>query len=77
MTNAEGEALAACVERFAPGNGRELLRLALRFVEMHRGHAIAEERALFPLAAARLSPQTIAEMGQEVREPNAKNDAER
>src|SRR5688572_11649558 len=54
MNAAEGKLLSECVDGFAPGSERELRRLAHRFVEMHRGHAIAEERALFPLAAARL-----------------------
>jgi hemerythrin-like domain-containing protein len=68
MNDAGGRELAECVERFAPGGGRELLRLALRFAEMHRGHAIAEERALFPLAAATFSPEMLAEMGREMLE---------
>jgi hypothetical protein len=33
---------------------------------MHRGHAVAEERALFPLAAARLAPQVQIEMVREM-----------
>ena len=65
MNRTEGEQLAACVGQFGPGRGRELRRVAFRFVEMHRGHAFAEERALFPLAAARLSQQEVAEMGRE------------
>ena len=68
MNDAGGRELAECVERFAPGESRELLRLALRFAEMHRGHAIAEERALFPLAAATLPPEALAEMGREMLE---------
>lgn len=67
MNADEGMRLSACVDAFAPGSGRELRRLALRFVEMHRGHAVAEERALFALAASSLSPQAIAEMGHEMR----------
>jgi hemerythrin-like domain-containing protein len=70
MTASEGRALAACVQAFAPGSGRELRRLAYRFAEMHRGHAVAEERALFPLATARLAPQVQTEM---VRELLARN----
>jgi hemerythrin-like domain-containing protein len=66
MTASEGRALAACVQGFAPGSGRELRRLAYRFAEMHRGHAVAEERALFPLAAARLAPQVQIEMVREM-----------
>ncbi len=67
MNDAEGRSLSAFVERFASGSGRELRRLALRFVEMHQGHAIAKERALFPLAASRLQPPALAEMGRELR----------
>jgi len=70
MNGAAGRELAACVDRFAQGSGRELRRLATRFVEMHRGHAIAEERALFPLAASMLSPQVVAEMDREKLERN-------
>jgi hemerythrin-like domain-containing protein len=71
MNAAEGRELSACVAGFGPGSGRELRRLAYRFAEMHRGHAIAEERALFPLALARLSPEVQAEMAREARERNA------
>jgi hemerythrin-like domain-containing protein len=67
MTAAEGRELSACVAGFGPGSGRDLRRLAYRFAEMHRGHAIAEERALFPLAAARLPPELRAEMLREMR----------
>ena len=66
MNVSEEKQLSACVDRFAPGSGRELQRLAHRFAEMHRGHAVAEERALFPLAASRLSPQVVAEMSREM-----------
>jgi len=65
MNRTEGEQLRAYVARFAPGSGPELRRLALRFAEMHRAHALGEERALFPLAASVLSPATIEEMGRE------------
>jgi hemerythrin-like domain-containing protein len=68
MNRTAGEELKACVARFAPGNGRELQRSAFRFVDMHRGHAVAEERALFPLAASVLSPKDLAEMSRELRE---------
>jgi len=68
MTATEGRALAACVQSFAPGSDRELRNLAYRFAEMHRGHAIAEERALFPLAASRLAPEVQAEMLREMSE---------
>ena len=51
MNDAGGRELAG-VRRALRARGRpRAARLALRFVEMHRGHAIAEERALFPLAA--------------------------
>jgi len=74
MTAAEGRALAACVQGFAPGSERELRQLAYRFAEMHRGHAIAEERALFPLAASRLAPEVqsemLREMSQRAQTPN-------
>jgi hemerythrin-like domain-containing protein len=66
MNADEEQKLSACVHRFAPGDGRELRRLALRFAEMQRAHAMAEERAMFPLAASSLSPQVIAEMGREM-----------
>jgi hemerythrin-like domain-containing protein len=64
MNRKEGEALSACVDRFEPGSGRELRRVAIRFAEMQRGHAFAEERALFPLAASVLSPEVVAELGR-------------
>jgi len=70
MNDTAAKELAACVARFAPGSGRELRLLAYRFAEMHRGHAIAEERSLFDLAAARLSPEMQAEMAREMRERN-------
>ena len=57
--------VAACAERFVPGHGRELRRLALRWVEFQRCHAVAEERALFPLAAERLPAATLAEIARE------------
>lgn len=65
MNRAAAAELSACVEGFASGSGRELRRLAVRFVEMQRGHAVAEERALFPLAASTLSPPVVAEMRRE------------
>jgi hemerythrin-like domain-containing protein len=68
MNAGEGKMLSACVGSFAPSSAGELRRLAHRFVEMHRGHAVAEERALFPLAATRLLPQDLVEMGREMRE---------
>ena len=70
MNAAEGKLLSECAVRFAPGNERELRRLVHRFAEMNRGHAVAEERALFPLAASRLPPQEVVEMGREMRERN-------
>jgi len=71
MTASEGRELAACVANFQQGSGRELRRLAYRFAEMHRGHALAEERALFPLAQAKLSPRLLAEMVDEMVARNA------
>ena len=68
MNEAAERELTACVERFAPGGGRELRRLALRFVELNRAHAFAEERAMFPLAASVLPPPVLAEMSREMRE---------
>jgi hemerythrin-like domain-containing protein len=70
MNATEGQALAACVAGFGPGRGGELRHLAYRFAEMQRGHALAEERALFALAASRLSPEVQAEMGREMRARN-------
>jgi len=70
MNATEGKALSACVEGFAPGSERELHRLVYRFVEMNRGHAVAEERALFPLAASMLPPMEVDEMGREMRQRN-------
>ena len=66
MNLAATQELSACLANRTPGTGRELQRLSLRFVELHRGHAIAEERALFPLAAARLTPPVLAEMSREL-----------
>jgi hemerythrin-like domain-containing protein len=70
MNNTTFQELSACVAGFAPGSGRELRRQSIRFAEMHRGHAVAEERALFPLASARLTPQAIVEMTREMRKRN-------
>ena len=70
MNNTTFQELSACVAGFAPGSGRELQRQSIRFAEMHRGHAVAEERALFPLASARLAPQAIVEMTREMRKRN-------
>jgi hemerythrin-like domain-containing protein len=67
MNRSEGADLRACLERFAPGSGPKLRHLAVRFVEMHRGHAVAEERALFPLAAKHLSKQALEELDRESR----------
>ena len=71
MNATAAQEFSACVQKFAPGGGRELRRLAYRFAEMHRGHAVAEERALFPLAATRLSPKVLLELGGEMRQRNA------
>lgn len=67
MNRSEGAQLRACVDRFVPARGVELQRLARRFVEMHRAHAMSEERALFPLAASALAPEAILEMSREAR----------
>jgi len=67
MNDAAGQELVACVEGFAE-RSRELRRLAVRFAEMHCGHIIAEERAIFPTAASALSREVIAEMGREMQE---------
>jgi hemerythrin-like domain-containing protein len=67
MNETESRALAACVAGFGPGSGRELRHLAYRFAFLQRGHAVAEERALFPLAAERLAPEVRAEMLREMR----------
>jgi hemerythrin-like domain-containing protein len=70
MNRAEGAQLRACLDRVMPGSSGDLRRLALRFVEMHRAHALGEERALFPLAASVLSPATIEDMSREARQRN-------
>jgi hemerythrin-like domain-containing protein len=72
MNRVEAQGLRACVDRFAPESGRELRRLAIRFVEMHRGHAVAEERALFPLAGSTLTPKELEAMSREARERAAR-----
>ena len=68
MNDDEYAKLSTCVRRFSPSNEGELRGLACRFAEMQRGHMIAEERALFPLAARTLSCEVIAEMEREMRE---------
>lgn len=68
MNRVAHEELQACVDRFSPESRQELRRLAIRFVEFHQAHAIAEERALFPLAASALSPREVADMGREALE---------
>jgi hemerythrin-like domain-containing protein len=57
--------LAELVPRFTPADGETLRRFAYRFAEMQRGHLIAEERALFPLATKALAPDVLAELGRE------------
>jgi hemerythrin-like domain-containing protein len=71
MTAAEGRQLAACVENYRAGSGSELRRLAYRFAEMHRGHALAEERALFPLAKSRLTAEVLAGLARELQTRDA------
>jgi len=70
MNRTGAEQLRACIDRFAPGSGAELRRLAQRFAEMHRAHALGEERALFPLAAAALPPATMAQLRRAWHERN-------
>ena len=67
MNDATGQELAACIDDFSPERSRELRRLAVRFAEMHRGHMVAEERAIFPIAKSALSPAVLAEMGNEMQ----------
>lgn len=66
MNATETRALAECAQRAASTDGRDLRRLAGRFADMQRGHMVAEERALFDLAAARLAPAEIAAMSAEL-----------
>ena len=68
MCNEAQRNLAGLVGQFSPGDGKRLDAFASRFAEMQRGHMIAEERALFPLAARTLSRTAIAEMTAEMRE---------
>jgi hemerythrin-like domain-containing protein len=65
MNRTEGEQLRACVDRRA--TGPELRRAAVRFIEMHRGHVVAEERALFPLVSSTLTPQELEALDAEAR----------
>ncbi len=65
MNRAEAEGLRACVERRAAGT--ELRRSSVRFIEMHRGHVVAEECALFPLLPSALTPKELDELSLEAR----------
>jgi hemerythrin-like domain-containing protein len=65
MNRVEAEALRGCVDRRAAGT--ELRRISVRFVEMHRGHVVAEERALFPLLPSALAPKVLEEIDVEAR----------
>jgi hemerythrin-like domain-containing protein len=65
MNRTEGEQLRACVDRRA--TGPELRRACVRFIEMHRGHVVAEERALFPLVASTLTPHELEALDAEAR----------
>jgi hypothetical protein len=56
---------------------RELRRLAGRFADAQRGHMIAEERALFDLAAARLDPAELLERERELHARRAASGARR
>jgi hemerythrin-like domain-containing protein len=62
MIDAEYAALRAEVDRGCPSGIVKLRALVARFAEMHRGHLIAEERVLFPLAAHELSSTAKAEL---------------
>jgi iron-sulfur cluster repair protein YtfE (RIC family) len=55
MIDAEYASLRAEVDRGGPSGLVKLRALVARFAEMHRGHLIAEEKVLFPLAAHELS----------------------
>lgn len=65
MNRTEAEQLRACVDRRAAGP--EMRRTAVRFIEMHRGHVVAEERALFPLVASTLSAEELDALDREAR----------
>jgi len=62
MLAAELESLQVAVSR----GGDDLRALAGRFAEMHRGHLIAEEKVLFPLAAHELTPAVKADLAREL-----------
>ena len=66
MNDAAFAQLVAAARGFAPGAEAKIRDLAFRFADMHRGHIIAEERALFPLAAKALAPDVVAQMGVEM-----------
>ena len=66
MIDAEYAALRAEVDRGAPSGIAKLRALVARFAEMHRGHLIAEEKILFPLAAHELSEAAKAELALEL-----------
>ena len=59
MNDATHGELRAALAAFVPGSASTLAQLALRFVEMQRAHIVAEERALFPFATAKLSPDVL------------------
>jgi hemerythrin-like domain-containing protein len=51
---------------FSPGAAPKLRQVARQFAEMQRAHMMAEERALFPLAAQALPPEVIVHMREEM-----------
>jgi hemerythrin-like domain-containing protein len=58
--------LGAAFRAFAPGTPSRLRELAHRFAELQRAHIMAEERALFPLAARTLSADAIQQLAREM-----------
>jgi pyridoxamine 5'-phosphate oxidase len=62
MNDAAYAKLRAVLTDFAPAAAPQALSLARRFADLQRAHIIAEERALFPMAARMLSPAAIADM---------------
>jgi len=49
-----------------PGDSTKLRGVGHRFAELQRAHIMAEERALFPLAARTLSPEILVRVGDEM-----------
>jgi hemerythrin-like domain-containing protein len=71
MADDEHRAVVAALAAFAPGQEPKLRELVLRFVEVHRSHMLAEERALFPMVERRLPAHVLAAMSRELRVPSA------